>query len=216
MKCSTWEDTAPVLKRYFQTLRKRLQLPVPKPYASHEEACAAKPIDTLPDGSSPSNEQIDAALYSDWEVLERLAVTPQSDLFGLTLTVAQRAEAIARLPAGEALPEVAAGPGDDGLESEPDDVNPLRGEDEGDEDGLDSEDDEVDGDELLQPFELPAGFQVASAPTAAQLDYGDLAARKTLGDRLILYRWAGVGWCVGELTPNTDGRRKVNGQVKNF
>ena len=130
--------------------------------------------------------------------------------------MAQRAKAIARLPVETALPELVTGPADSGTESEPEDINPLPDNDEGHEDGLDSSDDEGDDGEELQAFELPDGFQVAPAPSAAQLDYGDLAARTTLGNRQILYRWAGVGWCVGKLTPNTDGRRKVNGKVKNF
>ena len=77
VKCSTWEETEPVLQNYFRGLRKRLQLPEPQPYASHEEISDANPITCTPD-TTPTDEQIDTALYSTPEVLERLAVTPES------------------------------------------------------------------------------------------------------------------------------------------
>jgi len=70
-------------------------------------------------------------------------------------------------------------------EPEPEDVNPLRDE----EADLDSED---DGDEQLQSFIQPKGFQVAAAPPASQLDYSDLVARKVLIGRTILFNWAVV------------------------
>ena len=74
---------------------------------------------------------------------------------------------------------------------------------------LDSED---DGDGQLQSFILPKGFQVAAAPPPAQLDCSDLAARKVLVGRTILFNWAVVGWCEGLLrSTNTDGRLKTKG-----
>ena len=100
---------------------------------------------------------------------------------------------------------------EDGVEDKPADVNPARDEEE----DLDSED---DGDGLLQPFEAPEGSQVAAAPpTSSQLEYGNLAERRSLNGRTILFHWAVVGWCVGKLTANLDGRRKkVDGATPNF
>ena len=40
-----------------------------------------------------------------------------------------------------------------------------------------------DGNGLLQPFEVPEGSQVAAAPPASQLEYGNLAERKAFTAR---------------------------------
>ena len=74
---------------------------------------------------------------------------------------------------------------------------------------------------VLQPFALPEGLQIAAEPDASLLVYEsgatNLKVRQALDNRYILFHWAVVGWCVGTLTANTDGRRKkVDGKCPNF
>jgi hypothetical protein len=206
-KCTTWDETKLVLQRYFETLRRRLQLPMPKPYETHEQASAAKPIDCAL--LRPTDEQIDIALYSNWEVLERLAVTPEAMCFGFTLDVIRRAKAVARIPVDPlALPELATDlDEEDEEESEPPDVNPARN-DEGERE-LDSEDEDDDGEPPLHPFELPEGRAIVAVPTPQELERNS-PEWKALAGREILFNWPVVGWCVGKLVPNTDGRRRVS------
>ena len=64
------------------------------------------------------------------------------------------------------------------------------------------------GEAPLQPFMLPEGRVVAAVPTAAQLDRTSPDAT-SLDGREILFNWAVVGWCVGRLKINVDGRRRV-------
>ena len=105
-------------------------------------------------------------------------------------------------------------------EPEPDDVNPQLEEDDGREvveEPLDSEDDGEDDDLLvkLQAVMLD-GFKVASAPSAAQLEFKSSHAQELVG-RCILFNWAAVGWCKGEIvSANTDGRvkMKVGNEIK--
>ena len=41
--------------------------------------------------------------------------------------------------------------------------------------------------------------------------------RQGLNGRSILFKWAVVGWCIGTLTANSDGRRKkVDGNCPNL
>ena len=58
----------------------------------------------------------------------------------------------------------------------------------------------------MHPFALPEGRLVATIPTAAELDRNSPVA---LNAREIMFNWAVVGWCVGSIEPNTDGRRRV-------
>jgi hypothetical protein len=98
-------------------------------------------------------------------------------------------------------------------EPEPDDVNAQLEEDDGREvveEALDSEDD-GDDDDLLVTLRavVPDGFKVASAPPAEQLVFKSAQAQQLVG-RSLLFNWAAVGWCKGEITsPNTDGRVKM-------
>ena len=78
------------------------------------------------------------------------------------------------------------------------------------EEPLDSEDDGEDGDSLvtLQAV-MPDGFKVAPPPSAEQLEFKSAQAQQLVG-RGILFNWAAVGWCKGEIvSANTDGRVKM-------
>ena len=71
------------------------------------------------------------------------------------------------------------------------------------------------------PFEIPAGFRLASAPTAAQLEYRNAAAAQLVGKCILFnwqHDWQAAGWCLGKITrANTDGRRIVReGVPANF
>ena len=98
-------------------------------------------------------------------------------------------------------------------EPEPDDVNPQLEDDDGREvveEPLDSEDDAEDDDSLVKlQAVMPDGFKVASAPSATQLEFKSSHAQELVG-RSILFNWAAVGWCKGEIaSANTDGRVKM-------
>ena len=56
-----------------------------------------------------------------------------------------------------------------------------------------------------------------AAPTPEQLVFKSAAGAELVG-KFILFNWAGVGWCHGEITRvNTDGRRTVEkGTPANF
>jgi hypothetical protein len=96
---------------------------------------------------------------------------------------------------------------DEGEELEPEDVNPEREDDEdvvgcGQGDStLDSSDDETNEAELFT-FEsaLGEGLRVAPAPTPEQLEFKHASA-KELKDKVIVYNWAGFGWCMSVSTP---------------
>ena len=85
------------------------------------------------------------------------------------------------------------------------------------EEPLDSEDDGEDDDVLVKlQAVLPDGFKVASAPSAAQLEFKSTHAQELIGRR-ILFNWAAVGWCKCEIvSANTDGRvrMKVGNEMK--
>lgn len=72
------------------------QVKGPKPYATHEEVDAAKPI-TRNTGEEVTDEQIDAALLKNPDVMARLAVTPEDITFSFSLRVLLRAKALAEL-----------------------------------------------------------------------------------------------------------------------
>ena len=102
-------------------------------------------------------------------------------------------------------------------ELEPPDVCPARidptareGEDEDEDERIVDDDDEPDeGDAPPAPKEAPAGFRLADLPPPAEaLDFckGGSPA-DALIDRLLLFNWPVVGWCVGKITSrNTDAR----------
>ena len=102
---------------------------------------------------------------------------------------------------------------DDGEEPEPEDINPPFEEDEerqAGEDALDSDDD-AEADDVLVTLEaaMPSGFKVAAAPSAEQLEFKSAQAQELVG-QLIVFNWAAVGWCKGNITSaNTDGRVKM-------
>ena len=48
------------------------------------------------------------------------------------------------------------------------------------------------------PFVLPAGCRVAAPPPDEQLIFGSSSGDALIGRRL-LYRWAGAGWCLGQV-----------------
>ena len=110
------------------------------------------------------------------------------------------------------LEEIVAETWDD-EEPEPEDVNPQLEEDDGREvveEPLDSEDD-GDDDDLLVTLQavMPDKFKVGSAPPAEQLVFKSAQGQQLVG-RTILFNWAAVGWCKGEITSaNTDGRVKM-------
>ena len=70
------------------------------------------------------------------------------------------------------------------------------------------------------PFEIPAGFRLASAPTAAQLEYRNAAAAQLVGKCILFnwqHDWQAAGWCLGKITrANTDGRIVREGVPANF
>ena len=107
---------------------------------------------------------------------------------------------------------------DDGVESEPEDINPLP-EDEDYQRAaistLDSSDDEEDEAQLITlESALVSGMRVAPPPPLEQLEFKSLAA-KELKERLILYNWPGLGWCAGRIRrPSADKNKlvKVNGE----
>ena len=105
---------------------------------------------------------------------------------------------------------------------EPEDEAPQRDDHEGDneEEHLLDEEDDDEPDETgapPAPFEIPAGFRLADAPSDAQLQFKSAAAAELVG-RSILFNWAAAGWCLGEITrTNTDGRRTIEkGVPANF
>ena len=110
------------------------------------------------------------------------------------------------------LEEIVAETWDD-EEPEPEDVNPQLEEDDGREvveEPLDSEDG-GDDDDLLVTLQavMPDKFKVGSAPPAEQLVFKSAQGQQLVG-RTILFNWAAVGWCKGEITSaNTDGRVKM-------
>eukprot|EP00966_Prymnesium_polylepis_P028653 664102-Prymnesium_polylepis.1 len=56
---------------------------------------------------------------------------------------------------------------------------------------------------------MPDGFKVAPPPSPEQLEFKSAQAQQLVG-RGILFNWAAVGWCKGEITSaNTDGRVKM-------
>ena len=61
------------------------------------------------------------------------------------------------------------------------------------------------------------GFQLATAPTDAQLEFKSAAATQLEG-KFILFNWEAAGWCLGEITrANRDGRRTIDkGEPANF
>jgi hypothetical protein len=79
-------------------------------------------------------------------------------------------------------------------------------------------DEEDDGDPNLPPAECvaPSGFSLrADRPSESLLHVGT-AEHATLRGQCILYNWPVVGWCFGVIeTANTNGRRKVGGEVVN-
>ena len=108
---------------------------------------------------------------------------------------------------------------DEGVELEPEDVNPERDDAEQGSgavgDTLDSEDDEVDEAELFS-FELALGDgkRVLPPPPPEQLEFKHEAA-KELKEKEILYNWMGFGWCAGRIRrPSGDKNKlvKVDGE----
>ena len=72
---------------------------------------------------------------------------------------------------------------------------------------LDSSDDEVD--EGLFEIALISGMRIAPAPTPEQLECKH-EATKELKEKIILYNWVGLGWCVGRIRrPNGDKSKLV-------
>ena len=56
---------------------------------------------------------------------------------------------------------------------------------------------------------MPTGYKVAPSPEAEQLLYKHDRGLELL-DRLVLFNWKAVGWCVGTIKAvNTDGRKKI-------
>ena len=140
-KNKTWSDSEPVLVRYLQTLRRRLQLDAPE------------------------------------EQQEGL----QDSL-------------------------------DEGEEPEPEDVDPGREPEQGDDNLIDSSDDEDPNDILVTlTAATPTGYQVGPTPDAEQLEYKHSRGEELI-DKLILFNWTAVGWCAGTIqNTNTDGRKKIKG-----
>lgn len=98
----------------------------------------------------------------------------------------------------------------DGVEPEPEDVNPEL-EDRGDGvpdpqavqlDQLDSEDDADDDDILISLQDaLPSGFKVAEAPSPEQLQFKGARAQELVG-RCILFNWrAEFNWRAKAISP---------------
>jgi hypothetical protein len=102
---------------------------------------------------------------------------------------------------------------------DPDAVQDPEDEEEGITGGTTDElDDEDDEDAEVPPAQClaPSGFSIMKdAPSESLLRVGT-AEHATLRGRYILYNWPVVGWCLGVIeTANTDGRRKVGGEVVN-
>ena len=170
-KNTSWEETKPVLIRYFLALRRRLQLP---PFDAREVASL---VSSWAEGTEEpwraTAAVIDAALDKDPAASARLSVTDVCGLSDDSLLAVERARL--RLPQP-------AHPGNDAdadadadvVMSDPEDVN---GDDEcgptnaGDV-VLDSEDDEDEHDEV-QAFAPPGGRVVSQPPTQEQLAFRD-------------------------------------------
>lgn len=101
-----------------------------------------------------------------------------------------------------------------GAEPEPEDVAPRREEADGNEDGLqlDDEDDADEDDAPPAPCEPPAGFAFAAAPpTEEALTFSKqpVAEAEALVGRSIMYNWPGIGWYADVLQ-----RRVIDGRIK--
>ena len=63
------------------------------------------------------------------------------------------------------------------------------------------------------PFALPAGCRVASPPPDEQLVFGSSTGDALIGRRL-LYRWAGAGWCLGQVARRGTSASETVGRSK--
>ena len=108
----------------------------------------------------------------------------------------------------------------DQLESEPDDVAPMREEDCDNPDlQLDDEDDADEDDAPPAPCVAPAGFAFAVPPSVEALAFSKepSEAAEALVGKSILFHWGSIGWHCGVLQRRvTDGRIKRGGQQCNF
>lgn len=68
----------------------------------------------------------------------------------------------------------------------------------------------------LLPFEIPAGYKIADAPSQVALDFGSEEGKGLVGKH-ILFNWRGVGWCEGVITvQNSQKRQRIGTDVINF
>ena len=94
-------------------------------------------------------------------------------------------------------------------------VDPGREPEQGDDNLIDSPDDEDPNDILVTlATATPTGYQVGPMPDAEQPEYKHSRGEKLI-DRLILFNWTAVGWCAGKIqNTNADGRKKIKVGVR--